>query len=78
MSIVLGLLGMTFGVLVIKYRERIGDFVGDAYWMRHVGGVYNLLIIVGVLIFFWSVASMTGTEKIFFAPLYWVLGGAFS
>ena len=78
MSIFLGLLGIGFGFLLIKYRERIGDFLGDAYWMRYVGGVYNLVIIIGVLIFFWSVALMTGTQQIFFAPLYWILGGAFS
>lgn len=78
MSIFLGFLGIGFGFFLIKYRERIGDFLGDAYWMRYVGGVYNLIIIVGVLIFFWSVALMTGTQTIFFAPLYWILGGAFS
>ncbi len=78
MGIFFSILGIIFGILIIKYRERLGDFIGDAYWMRHVGGVYNLLIIVGVLIFFWSVAAMTNTEKIFFAPLFWILGGAFA
>lgn len=78
MSYLLGFFGMVIGVLIIKYRERIGDFTGDAYWMRHVGGIYNVLIIIGVLIFFWSIAAMTNTEKIFFAPLFWIFGGAFS
>jgi len=76
MSIFLSLLGMVFAVFIIKYRERIGDFTGDAYWMRHVGGVYNVLIILGIFIFFWSVATITGTQNVFFAPLFWIFGGA--
>jgi len=76
MSIVFGIFGMLIGVFIIKYRERIGDSVGEAYWMRHIGGIYNFLIILGVAIFFWSIATMTGTEQIFFAPLFWIFGGA--
>lgn len=64
-------------IAMIKYRERIGDQLGDQYWMRYVGGVYNFVIIIAVLLFFWAVASITGTEKIFFFPLYFILGGAF-
>jgi hypothetical protein len=68
---------IVISVLIIKYRQRIGDFLGEAAWMHYIGGVYNLVTIIGVFIFFWSVASLTGTTKIFFAPLYWLLGGAF-
>lgn len=62
---------------MVKYRERLGDMIGDAEWMRYVGGVYNFIIILAVFIFFWSIASLTGTQKVFFFPLYWVVGGAF-
>lgn len=68
---------MILAVLMIKYRERIGDQLGDPYWTRYVGGIYNFVIIIAVFIFFWAVASLTGTEKIFFFPFYFILGGAF-
>jgi len=69
---------MAAAIWIIKYRERIGEFVGDAYWMRYVGGVYNLIFIFGVFIFFWAIASLTGTTKILFFPFYILLGGMFA
>ena len=69
---------MLLAFWMIKYRERIGDSIGEAEWMNKVGGVYNVIFIVSVFVFFWAVAALTGTEKIFFAPLYWVVGGAFN
>lgn len=68
---------MIIAVGMIKYRERIGDFLGEAEWMRYVGGVYNLVMIVAVFLFFWAIASLTGTQEIFFFPIYMLLGGAF-
>lgn len=44
--------------------------IGDAYWMRYVGGVYNFVVIVGVFLVFFGVARMTGTTKILMAPIY--------
>lgn len=73
----LKLCAMGISILMIKYREQMGDMIGDAQWMRYVGGVYNLVIIIAVFLFFWAIASLTGTEKVFFFPLYYVLGGAF-
>lgn len=72
------LCGMVLGALLIKYRQQIGDEIGDAEWMRYVGGVYNFVILMGVLIFFWSIATLTGTADIFFAPLFWIIGGTFA
>lgn len=69
------LCAMGIAVALIKYRERVGDMLGEAEWMRYVGGVYNFVVIIAIFIFFWSVASLTGTQKIFFAPLYWLVGG---
>lgn len=69
--------GIALGVLMIKYREKIGEQIGDANWMRYVGGVYNFVIILGVLVFFFSIASLTNTTHIFFAPLIWFFGGTF-
>ena len=60
---------MLIGVAMIKYRERAGDMIGEAEWMRYVGGIYGFLMICGTLLIFFSVARMTGTTDIFFAPL---------
>lgn len=61
---------------MMKYRERIGELVGEAEWMRKVGGVYNLIIIVALLIFFWSIAELTGTTDVLFRPLLFFIPGA--
>ena len=73
----LKLILIVLSVLMIKYRERIGEQLGDQYWMRYVGGVYNFVILLAVLIFLWALASLTGTVHILFAPLFWFFGGAF-
>ena len=75
MDIILSLIGIASSILLIKYRERMGDMIGDAYWMRHVGGVYNLIIIFAVFIFFWSIAELTGTTDIILEPLKWLVPG---
>ena len=68
---------MALCIAMIKYRERIGDTIGEAQWMRYVGGVYNFVILLAVIIFFWAIASLTGTVDILFAPVLWIFGGAF-
>ena len=67
--------GMIAAGLMIKYREQIGDSLGDAEWMRYVGGVYNFIIILAIFLFFWSIAALTGTQHILFAPLTWFFSG---
>lgn len=66
LMIAAGLIGPFF---LVKYRESIGDMMGEADWMKKVGGVYNVVFIVAVIIFFWTIAEMTGTTSILFAPL---------
>ncbi len=75
LMVILEICGMVAAGLMIKYREKIGDIIGDAEWMRYVGGVYNFIIILAIFLFFWSVASLTGTQQIFFAPIAWFFGG---
>ncbi|OGJ58172.1 hypothetical protein A2881_00170 [Candidatus Peribacteria bacterium RIFCSPHIGHO2_01_FULL_55_13] len=75
MNIVLGLLGMAAGIAIIKFREPIGDLFGEAAWTRYVGGPYNMAIIVGILLFFFSLAKMTGTTGFFLSPLKMVVPG---
>ena len=60
---------------MFKYRERIGDAVGEADWMRKIGGVYAVVMIVALVIFFWSIAELTGTTDILFRPLLYLIPG---
>lgn len=76
MKYLLALFGLLFTFLLIKYRESIGDSLGNQNWMKYVGGVYNLVVIVAVLIFFWSIATLTGTERIFLTPILMLIPGA--
>jgi len=75
MTILFGLIGIAGSFFLIKYREYIGEIIGDADWMRYVGGPYNLVIVVAILIFFWSIAAITGTQDVFLSPLLWLLPG---
>lgn len=68
MNILLGFIGLIASFFILKFRERVGDMIGDADWMRYVGGPYNLVVIVALFIFFWSIAAITGTEDIFVRP----------
>lgn len=65
----LGLLGMVGGFLMVKYRERVGDMFGEPAWTSKVGGIYNVIIIVGVIFFFWGIAAVTHTEDVLFGPI---------
>lgn len=67
--------GFALSFFLIVKREQIGDSIGEADWMRYVGGVYNLLVIVAVILFFWCLAELTNTTDIFFAPLRMLLPG---
>jgi hypothetical protein len=75
MNIILSLIGIVGSLFMIKYRERIGEMFGEADWMVKVGGIYNLVIIVAIFIFFWSIASLTGTTGILFKPFLYLIPG---
>jgi hypothetical protein len=71
-------IGYVTAYCLIKFRQKIGDGIGgDQSWMESIGGIYNFLMILGVILFFWCTVELTGTARIFFFPLYWILGGAF-
>ena len=70
-----GLLGILVSAFMLKYRERVGDFVGEADWMNKLGGVYNVIIIFSIFLFLWSVATLTDTTQFLFAPLRWLIPG---
>ena len=71
----LSFLGIVLSIVMLRYRERVGDFLGDADWMRYVGGVYNFVIILALFIFFWSLTTLTGTTEILFRPFLYLLPG---
>ena len=61
------------GFAVIKFRERIADMIGVAEWMRYFGGVYMFVSIIGILMFIFGIARLTGTTDIMLSPLYWLI-----
>ena len=63
------LIGIGTSFIFIYYREYIGDIIGEPEWAAKVGGIYNVMILFGILMFFWSVASISGTTDVFFYPL---------
>ncbi len=75
MSYVFAILGLVLSVAMLKYRERLGDFMGEADWMRYVGGVYNFVIILALFIFLWCLAVLTGTTEMLFSPFLYLLPG---
>lgn len=58
---------------IIRYRESIGNSLGEQEWMHPIGGIYGVVVVVGILIFFWSLATITGTQDFFFTPIRWIL-----
>ena len=75
MRYVLGILGIALSVYMLKYREKFGDIIGEGEWMRKIGGVYGLVIIIAIIIFFGSIAYMTGTGYIFLKPVLMLFPG---
>ncbi len=73
MRIILGVIGIIFASVLIKFREQVGEMLGEPAWAEKVGGIYNLVIIIGVAMYFWSISYMTNTQDIFFAPLMYIL-----
>lgn len=66
MHIILSLIGMAGAIAMIVKREQVGDLIGQADWMQKIGGVYNFIILLALVIFFWSVAELTGTTGFLF------------
>ena len=69
LKIILSIIGILSSFAMIKYRESVAEMMGEAEWMRKVGGVLNVVILFAVFIFFWSVASLTGTDMVLFSWL---------
>lgn len=72
----LSIIGIVASFLLLKYRERIGEIIGEAEWMRRFGGVYNIIVIAAIFIFFWSIAALTGTTNFFLKPITFLIPGS--
>ena len=73
-----GLLAIVGAFLLIKYRERIVNLTGKFAWAEKYlgyGGTYHFMVILAIILFFWGVASMTGTTDVFLGPLKGIFGG---
>ena len=75
MSIFLGFIAIGFGAVLIYFREACADMVGEPAWAGKVGGMQIVLVIVGILMCFWGLATMTGTSDILFSPMTRFLPG---
>ncbi len=73
MTIILALLGLGLAFALIRYRETVGDMLGEADWMHAVGGIYAIVVYLAIFIILWSIAELTGTTSVLFAPIMWLL-----
>ncbi len=69
MRIIIGLIGIAFSVYMVMKREMFGDMFGDPDWAQKVGGIYNVMILCALFVFFWSLAYMTGTIGVLLSPI---------
>ncbi len=65
---ILAIVGFILSFYLIKHRESIGNSFGEYDWMKYFGGIYGIVVIMGIFIFFWSLATITGTEDTFLYP----------
>lgn len=72
---IIGLLGILAAFLLLRYREQVGDTIGEGDWMHALGGVYGVVTFVALIVFLTSIATMTGTIGFLFAPLRWLFPG---
>lgn len=73
MKYVLSLIGIVGSFFMLYYREAVGNAIGEAEWMKKIGGVYVFVVLLALILFLWSIAELTGTTSILFKPLTWIL-----
>ena len=69
MGYILSILGIIGSFFLIKYREKVGDSLGEPDWAIKVGGIYNVVIIFAIFLFFFCIAWMTGTVDVLLSPI---------
>lgn len=75
MRYILSILGIIGSFYMLVYRQKIGDMIGEAEWMRKVGGIYAIVIFLAFFLFFWCIAEITGTQSMFVKPFLYLLPG---
>jgi len=75
MKYFLSILGIVAAFFMVTKREMVGDMLGEAEWMKKVGGVYNFLVFFAFFLFLWSIATLTGTLDFLFTPIRWLFPG---
>lgn len=65
----LSIVGIIGSFYLVKYREVIGNSLGEPAWMRSFGGIYTFLVFIAIFIFFWSLATITNSTDILLAPV---------
>ena len=71
----LGLFGIIASFFMVKYRERIGEMLGDPEWAGSVGGIYNVIVIMAIILMFWGITALTGTGDVLLNPIMNVMPG---
>lgn len=69
MHIVMGFIGAVLSVLILIYRVKIREFIGQIGFAERAlgpGGTYTFLVLLGVALFFVSLMIMTGTLNVLF------------
>jgi len=68
----IGTLAIVASFFLLKYRVNVVATTGKFGWCEKYlgdGGTYRFMVICSILLFFWGVANLTGTEDILMSPL---------
>ena len=69
MKIVLGSIGVVLSILLVVYRVPVRNFIGQIHWAEDrfgPGGTFTLLLLAGILGFFFSLTYMVGGFDVIF------------
>jgi hypothetical protein len=59
-------IGFAVALLLLKYRAQIKDFIGNVQFAEdHLGGTYNLIILLALATFIFSLMYSMGTLQSF-------------
>ncbi len=71
--VIVAIIGIPVAFLIMVYRAKLKEFTGEIAFAEKylgVGGTYNLFILIGMVVFIFSVMYMFGSfQEIFAATL---------
>jgi len=65
-----GFILIVIAILMIMFREHAGNMLGQAGWMEKLGGVYMVMIYVGMLLFFLGLIMLFGLTEVALGPIF--------